>query len=345
MKKLIGVLVAALLGGGAFAAPVVNDLKVTAIPPWGLALDYTVSEVTAGDVGAPLVVMATDGEKSYSARNLVGETNCMNGAHRVYWNMAADGLTAIAVNSTVTVKYRLSYCIIDLSAGANATAYPVSYLSAVPVGGWTDEYKTSKIVLRRIDGPSGTYYAGVFEVTEAQWNRVMGGTSMNMKPKNQVSVAAIRGAAWTYDWPSSNDVESTSFMGCLRQRTGLATLDLPSEVEWEYAARAGVATTWLCGDSETGLGDYAWYSANSGSATHSVGALRANAWGLYDVHGNVWEWCLNRYEDSFSGRVLRGGSFRNNVLYCTFAYRSDYHGSAGGDVDVGFRVFCRPESN
>ena len=161
-------------------------------------------------------------------------------------------------------------------------------------------------------------------MTEAQWANVMGGGSgFNTRPKRLVSYNAIRGDAGTYDWPSSGAVDPTSFVGLLRRKTGLSALDLPSEAEWEYAARAGVTTEWPCGDVETGpgdcLGDYAWYKANSGNAVHPVGTRRANAWGLYDVHGNVWEWCLER--------------------------RSSDDGRAdGGWNDCGFRLFCRPGS-
>ena len=135
-------------------------------------------------------------------------------------------------------------------------------------------------------------------------------------------------------------------MGALRQMTGIPTFDLPSEDEWVYAARAGVTTTWLCGDSETGLDDYAWYSANSDGGTHPVGMRRANAWGLYDVHGNVWEWCLDYfYADRFNGyRVLRGGAYDSGASDCAFSCRGNNSPSYGHSCD-GFRLFCRPGSN
>ena len=132
-------------------------------------------------------------------------------------------------------------------------------------------------------------------------------------------------------------------MGRLRQKTGLTTLDLPSEEEWEYAARAGVTTKWICGNGETGLGDYAWYKTNSGDATHSVGTRRANAWGLYDVHGNVWECCLDRYSSGDNNRrVLRGGAYDSDVSPCAFAYR--HYPQDLWIRGVGFRLFCRPRS-
>lgn len=229
------------------------------------------------------------------------------------------------------------YMVIDLNS-----MDPITYLDAAP-SKWGDEYKTNKIVLRRIDDPNGTYYAGVFEITEAQWNKVMGGSSASTKPKGSVSYNAIRGDTDIYGWPDSNEVAANSFMGALRLMTGISTFDLPSETEWEYAARAGATTKWLCGDSEEGLEDFAWYSKNSDGATHPVGTRAANAWGLYDVHGNVFEWCLNRDSGS-SSRVLRGGSYLYDASNCAFAYRDNFHPSIQFN-NYGFRLFCRPGSN
>lgn len=236
------------------------------------------------------------------------------------------------------------YMVIDLNSADYG--FPVTYLDAAPTK-WGDEYKTNKIVLRRIDDPNGTYYAGIFEITEAQWAKVMGGSaSTSTKPKAYyISYNAIRGDADVYDWPSSNEVAASSFMGALRLMTGIPTFDLPSEAEWEYAARAGVTTKWLCGDSETGLDDYAWYSANSDGSTHDVGTRLANAWGLYDVHGNVFEWCLNNLYSGGSDRVLRGGAHGNDASGCAFACRCCHYPSSGWYNNYGFRLFCRPGSN
>ena len=350
MGKSAGILAAALLGGSALAAPVVTGLKVKAIPPWGVALDYTVRGATAADASLQLDVTATDGTRTYYAESLFGATTRAKGAHRVYWNMAADGVAPVATNGMAVSYRRGRYCVIDLSAGADAKAWPVSYLPSVPTGGWTDEHKTRKIVLRRIDAPSGVYYAGVFEVTDAQWANVMGGMSaVGTRPKGGVSYNAIRGDAGTYDWPGSGAVDPASFVGRLRRKTGLPSLDLPSGAEWEYAARAGVTTRWPCGDAETGLGDclgdYAWYKANSGDAAHPVGTRRANAWGLYDVHGNVREWCLDRVSSASDDgrRMLRGGCYGDDALGGVFAWRDGT--SPSNDWDgLGFRLFCRPGS-
>lgn len=233
------------------------------------------------------------------------------------------------------------YMVIDLNG--RDYGFPITYLDAAPAK-WGDEYKTNKIVLRRIDNLNGTYYAGIFEITEAQWAKVMGGSSTSTKPRVSVSYNTIRGNADVYNWPSSNEVAANSFMGSLRLMTGIPTFDLPNETEWEYAARTGVTTKWLCGDSETGLDDYAWYSANSDGSTHDVGTRLANAWGLYDVHGNVFELCLNRYSSGDSARVLRGGSYYDDASYCAFAYRDDAYPSIERSHG-GIRLFCRPGSN
>ena len=123
---------------------------------------------------------------------------------------------------------------------------------------------------------------------------------------------------------------------------------LPTEAEWEYACRAGSSAPWCSGTAAGSLGEYAWYSDNSNSQTHTVATKRPNDWGLYDMHGNVWEWCQDWFGDysaatqvdatgppSGSGRVLRGGSWSNDRHYCRSAIRSDY----SPDVRFNFSGF------
>ena len=125
---------------------------------------------------------------------------------------------------------------------------------------------------------------------------------------------------------------------------------LPTEAEWEYACRAGSATAWHFGDNESQLGNYAWYSTNSGSRTHQAGLKLPNAWGLYDMHGNVWEWCWDWYGTYASGsqtdpkgalsgsnRVRRGGSWYGDGQFLRSAGR--YYGDPGLRVNnIGFRL-------
>ena len=126
---------------------------------------------------------------------------------------------------------------------------------------------------------------------------------------------------------------------------------LPSEAEWEYACRAGSTSRYCFGDDPALLGAYAWYKENAGGTTHNVGIKKANAWGLYDMHGNVWEWCADTYVSydktpvdgspcrlpSDKGRVLRGGSWSNSADMCTSSSRI-HMGAAGRNYFVGFRV-------
>ena len=127
---------------------------------------------------------------------------------------------------------------------------------------------------------------------------------------------------------------------------------LPTESEWEYACRAGSEGKFCFGDDESMLDAYAWYAPNAEGYTHNVGTKKPNAWGLYDMHGNVWEWCLDRYAEDYSstpkdgsaygvandkGRVLRGGSFNADVQKCSCSSRINL-GSAGKNYFIGFRL-------
>jgi formylglycine-generating enzyme required for sulfatase activity len=123
---------------------------------------------------------------------------------------------------------------------------------------------------------------------------------------------------------------------------------LPTEAEWERAARAGTRTRWPFGDDESDLREYGWYRVNSGGVQHPVGTLKPNAFGLYDMHGNVWEWCWDRYGpyDELADlarppqrgreRVLRGGCFKRKARRTRSAYRAFVMPISRGPV-IGFR--------
>ena len=264
--------------------------------------------------------------------------------------MNAEGLTFKSADVVFNVSCETTpatYCVIDLSAGANATSYPVTYLAEPPSGGFNvNTYKTTKLVLRRLE--AGTFkmqgstnvkltkpfFCGLFEVTQKQYTLVTGSNPSNLKgdtlPVEKVTYNAIRGSSNGAKWPSSSAVDSSSFMGKLRARTGL-DFDLPTEAQWEYACRAGTTTAYSYGNSANE--NYMWYYSNSSSKTHPVGSKRANPWGLYDIHGNVWEWCLDWYgtlsygtdpkgSSSGSERVIRGGSWGDDAGTCASSYRN-----------------------
>ena len=191
---------------------------------------------------------------------------------------------------------------------------------------------------------SKPFYMGVTEVTQAQYEAVMG-----TNPKNPY---AFKGPANPVDSASWN--EAVEFCRKLSEKTG-KTVRLPTEAEWEYACRAGTKTRFSFGDSEGALGDYAWYMGNSGNKTQPVGRKKPNPWGLYDMHGNVMEWCADMYGNysseastdpqapgSGGRRVFRGGSWRNGVtdgFRC--ADRLDRHPGGLGS-DYGFRCASTP---
>jgi formylglycine-generating enzyme required for sulfatase activity len=144
--------------------------------------------------------------------------------------------------------------------------------------------------------------------------------------------------------------EAVDYCAWLSEQTG-HTYRLPSEAEWEYACRAGSDKAYCFGDSDSQLGEYAWYSSNAGSKTQPVGKKKANAWGLHDMHGNVWEWCQDDWHSDYHGaptdgsawdtggssRVLRGGSWYGSTGYCRAASRDNNDDRVNGN---GYRVVC-----
>jgi formylglycine-generating enzyme required for sulfatase activity len=291
------------------------------------------------------------------------------GSYNWVWDAAADlpkDFQCDRVTVTGTALEMKLYMVIDLSSGSNSSSYPVSYLDAVPSGGWGSAYKTTKLVLRRIGAGSfimggdqtvqshrmtftKALYCGIFEVTQKQYKLITGESPSHFSgdtlPVEMVSYNAIRGSSDGSKWPSTSDVDSFSFMGKLRMRTGFS-FDLPTEAQWEYVCRAGTTTTYYWGNSMNAA--YVWYSENSNGQTHVVGTKAANAWGLYDMSGNVWEWCLDwsgtlvygtdpRGPSSGATRERRGGGWSHDTSWCASAYRA---AKSAGTIasNQGFRI-------
>jgi len=129
--------------------------------------------------------------------------------------------------------------------------------------------------------------------------------------KNLTDNAPVIGISW-YD--------ATAYCKWISEKTG-DNYRLPTEKEWEYACRAGTETEWSFGDDEKELEKYAWYEKNSDSTTHLVGEKLPNKWGLYDMHGNVWEWCEDWYDKDKDRKVLRGGSWGSDAVFTRSAFR------------------------
>jgi len=175
------------------------------------------------------------------------------------------------------------------------------------------------------------FYMGESEVTQAQWKAVMGTTPWKGK-----TIFVKEGDAYPATFVSWNDAQA--FMEKVSKLTG-KKVRLPSEAEWEYACRGGTTTAYSFGDSDRNLSDYAWYDKNAYAIgekyAHEVKTKKPNPWGLYDMHGNVWEWCEDSYGVVY--RVLRGGCWIFNPEDCRSALR--YRGTPDiRDYFNGFRV-------
>jgi len=186
---------------------------------------------------------------------------------------------------------------------------------------------------------SRPFYMGATEVTQAQWKAVM-----NTQPWDG-QTSAKTGADHPAGYISWHD--ATAFCTALSKKTG-RTIRLPTEAEWECACRAGTTTAYSFGDDSSKLGDYAWYHGNAegkgDKSAHSVGTKKPNAWGLYDMHGNVWEWCADwantRDSEGLATkkcRVLRGGAWSHDHVSCRAAY-GGMNVPASRCNFIGFRV-------
>ena len=245
---------------------------------------------------------------------------------------------------------------------------------------------------------TNNYYIGVFQLTQAQWDLIQTSrlapayfSDVNdraMRPVENVSYNEIRNAAnataanTAYDWPA--DPNPGSFLGLLRTKTGI-DFDLPSDAQWEFAARAGNGDTkWGDGsailntDRDANLDRLGRYGLNGGqtptyaapqpwwgatNGTPIVGSYLPNSWGLYDMHGNLWEWCLDWYEDGITAnggkvnvnhaapantlsgasgvnRVIRGGSWLNVSAGLFRSALRTYSVPTNRGFNVGFRVSC-----
>ena len=180
------------------------------------------------------------------------------------------------------------------------------------------------------------YYMAKFLATQEQYQQVMGSNPSNFKGPNL--------PVETVSWDDAQD-----FCKKVSVKAGLS-VRLPTDAEWEFACRAGTTTTYYSGDADADLGRAAWYGANSGGKTHPVGQKEPNAFGLYDMLGNVWEWCQDWYGEyrpeaavnpqgrpQGEYRVLRGGSWYDDPWFCRSAVR---YGFTPGFryVGIGFRL-------
>ena len=216
----------------------------------------------------------------------------------------------------------------------------------IPDGKFTIAWTEEEVSKQKVVTISKPFYLGKYEVTQEQWVAVMG-TGINPS-NNQGRTNPVEHVSW-------NDVQE--FVKKLNEKEGVKQYRLPTEAEWEHAARAGTDTEYFFGNDPAALGEYAWFSQNSNDTTHPVGEKKPNPWGLYDIYGNVWEWVQDWYsrEDWFqegavtdpagpergSHRVIRGGSWSYGAEDCRSADRY-YNAPDDRYHDLGFRLAFSP---
>ncbi len=203
------------------------------------------------------------------------------------------------------------YLCIDVSGGTSAQEFPVSEMDNAPDDGWGDEYKTDKIVLLKIPDGNKSFYIGVFEITQRQWELVTGKrpsyyrneSCYAKRPVEKVSYDDIRGKDKGSKYPESSTVDENSFIGILRVKAKLGGLDLPTRRQWELASREpnGMAVSdpvVIIRRSRFGVNPGYYLDPKAATAdcaadngTAEVGSYEPNGWGLYDMEGNVTEWC------------------------------------------------------
>ncbi len=410
MNRLLFAVTFLLLASLSLSAEIIlKDITVTPRWPWNGLVDITYSVEFYGmtDDCHPTEVWLNAWGKDYvknetvEMKTLTGDgidtPVTESGSYTIVWDAGKDaGQLFNSADFTVTLQTRLvrwqtnkTYLKINLEDWSYDFRDGGPNLSG-------DACRTTELWLRRI--PRGTftmgspsdelgrdgdetqhqvtltqdYYIGVFEMTQKQYELVMGSNpSSNQgdtRPVETVSYNDLRGtsAEGGAGWPAKGHaVDATSFFGVLRAKTGLC-FDLPTEAQWEYACRAGTTTALNSGKNltdaeecpnmaEVGRYNYNRNDGRGGYSEHTkVGSYLPNAWGLYDMHGNVSEWCLDwrgdypasavtdpAGADSGSNRVMRGGSWSIRTLGCRSAYR--YILVPSGRYGYhGFRLVCLP---
>ncbi len=317
------------------------------------------------DESVPMTSLTGDGA--------AGELLQAGGPYHIVWDSAADWPGGHSSEFTVTATAEAKenwprYLVVDLNTGAITTSSTGPDLS-------DDTCRTTELWLRRIQKGTFTmgspdtevgrfssetqhqvtltedFYIGVFPITQKQFFLVYGSNPSNYqgdtRPVEKINYGILRGESKGAGWPSSNEVDEDSFLGKLRTKTG-RDFDLPTEAQWEYACRAGTTTalntgknlTWPSQDSA--MDEAGRYLSNQkdgrgGYSEHTkVGSYQPNAWGLYDMHGNVRECCLDWYQKDLGNSAVtdpkgpatgtersdRGGSFFFYAQHCRSATRN-----------------------
>jgi len=204
------------------------------------------------------------------------------------------------------------------------------------------------------------FYLGLYEVTQAEYQRVMGSnpSAFSAESKEAAKVTGLDTSRHPVEMVSWKDAKAfcEKLSAMPEEQAAGRVYVLPTEAQWEYACRAGTTTKWSCGDDGGVLRDYAWYSTNAGGRTRGVGERKSNGFGLFDMHGNVWEWCADWLGGGYyaaspvddpqgpasgSRRPLRGGSWRSTARHCRSADRN-WNAPVNRYDYLGFRLALVP---
>ena len=288
------------------------------------------------------------GRLPYLAGKLTGRTSVKLQPPQIYAKWPFDAKEAVK-RQDETAKALGAKKALTLDLGKGETLK----LTLIPAGKF--QMGSPKTETGRFDdeGPqrevtlSKPFYMGIYEITQSQWKAVMGTEPCDGK------TFAKSGASNPATYISWDD--ASKFCETLSKKTG-KKVTLPTEAQWEYSCRGGGKTPYYFGDDASSLGEYAWYHENTFKKDelypHVVGQKKVNAFGLYDMHGNVWEWCRDGYDEKFYAnaknvdpentteakyRVLRGGSWELSSVRCRAANRSRYS-TDYRYYGLGFRV-------
>ena len=429
-RQMMAAMVAVSVVTFANADVSVYDVKFQPRTPWNGLVDISYSVACDDpNADIYINPTAYDGDRRITLfpKTLTGdgaESTVKPGKHVLTWDAKKDLGVFAAANFSVKIfagRRLPRYVVVDLSSGADSANYPVRF-SATGPNVSNDICRTTELWLRLV--PPGEFwmgspkdelgrnddnedlhhvtltkpfYMGVFEVTQKQWELVRGDNpsyfcnapNQDVRPVERMWYDDIRGHYDRYS-PSSTKIDGQSFIGKVRAKAHFDGFDLPSEVRWEYACRAGADVALNSGKNIEGINgdpntdEIAWYYANRDNGqscaydsvdvgTVKVGLKPSNALGLYDMHGNVREWCLdsyywshagvsaisswknnhlgyldvidpvvpsNGYSESNNERMVRGGGWSSDAKDCRSAFRSSQRCSTAYDKSLGLRVCC-----